>query len=34
MEKVRNKGEAKDPYWGSATYLLYNITTVTQTTIL
>ena len=28
-EKVRNKKEAKNPYQGSATYLLYSTTAVT-----
>ena len=28
IEEVRNKGEAKDPRWRSATYLLYSITAV------
>ena len=34
IEEVRNKGEAKDPRWGSATYLLYSITVAIQTTVL
>ena len=28
IEEVRNKGEAKDPYQGFTTYLLYSITTI------
>ena len=34
IEKTKNKGEAKDPHQGSATYLLYSITAAIQTTIL
>ena len=34
IEEARNKGEAKDPYWGSATYPLYSTTAVIQTTVL
>jgi len=33
-EEVRNKEKAKDPRQGSATYPLYSITIVTQTTVL
>jgi hypothetical protein len=28
IEEIRSKGEIKDPCRGSATYLLYSITTV------
>ena len=34
IEGAKNKGEAKDPRWGSATYLLYSTTAVIQTTVL
>jgi len=34
IEEARNKGEVKDPYWGSATYPLYSITAAIQTTVL